>query len=318
MRKILDRTIGGAAVLACLLLVAMVVATFATIVLRPFGVLVSGHEEIATFAMVGMAFLGLPYAYRTGAHVRVETLLNRLSQRPGQGWTPGACWPPCVICAAFTYFAFWLVFNSYVFGDVSEGLLSIPRWIPQLPIVLGLVLFALALLDDLMILLQGGKASFEMPPRTRRNPGRISSNWGTMASATGMLALLLLLFGLLASGSGSGLRLGAVGLSGFSPWGEPSAGSLVATALWSSINSWPLTAMPLFLLMGELLFRTRLADDMFRGLSPWVAGSLAACFTSTSSAAAFSRQSSARPACARRPSAVCRSLSSSARATTSA
>ena len=76
MRKILDLAIGAAALLACLLLVAMVMVTFATIVLRPFQVLVSGHEEIATFAMVGMAFLGLPYTYRTGAHVRVETLLN--------------------------------------------------------------------------------------------------------------------------------------------------------------------------------------------------------------------------------------------------
>ncbi len=65
--------------------------------------------------------------------------------------------------------------------------------------------------------------------------------------------------------------MGAVGLIGLLLLGGPSAGSLVATSLWSSMDSWPLTAMPLFLLMGEILFRTRLADDMFRGLSPWVA-----------------------------------------------
>ena len=92
-----------------------------------------------------------------------------------------------------------------------------------------------------------------------------------MESGTGVLALLLLLFGLLASGIWIGFALGAVGLVGLLALGGANAGSLVATALWSSINSWPLTAMPLFLLMGELLFRTRLADDMFRGLSPWVA-----------------------------------------------
>lgn len=92
-----------------------------------------------------------------------------------------------------------------------------------------------------------------------------------MELGTGALALLLLLFGLLASGIWIGFALGAVGLVGLLALGGANAGSLVATALWSSINSWPLTAMPLFLLMGELLFRTRLADDMFRGLSPWVA-----------------------------------------------
>ncbi len=162
MRKILELLIGGAALLACLLLATMVAVTFATIVLRPFGVLVSGHEEIATFAMVGMAFLGLPYAYRTGAHVRVETLLNRLSQRTRARLEMWCVFAAFVICVAFTYYAFWLVLNSYVFGDVSEGLLAIPRWIPQLPIVLGLALFALALIDDFIVLLQGGKASFEI------------------------------------------------------------------------------------------------------------------------------------------------------------
>jgi TRAP-type C4-dicarboxylate transport system permease small subunit len=162
MRRMLDLLIGGAALLACLLLATMVVVTFATIALRPFGILVSGHEEIATFAMVGMAFLGLPYAYRTGAHVRVETLLNRFSQRT-RAWLELWCvLVAFIICTAFAYYAFWLVLDSYIFGDVSEGLLAIPRWIPQLPIVLGLALFALALVDDFIVLVQGGKASFEI------------------------------------------------------------------------------------------------------------------------------------------------------------
>jgi TRAP-type C4-dicarboxylate transport system permease small subunit len=45
---------------------------------------------------------------------------------------------------------------------VSEGLLAIPRWIPQLPIVIGLALFALALVEDFLVLWRGGKASFEV------------------------------------------------------------------------------------------------------------------------------------------------------------
>lgn len=162
MRKILDLTIGAAAFLACLLLATMVVVTFATIALRPFEVLIPGHEEIATFAMVGMAFLGLPYAYRTGAHVRVETLLNQLSQQNRARMDRWCVLAAFVICVAFAYYAFWLVLDSYVFGDVSEGLLAIPRWIPQLPILLGLTLFGLALIDDFLVLVRGGKASFEI------------------------------------------------------------------------------------------------------------------------------------------------------------
>ncbi|WP_112323664.1 TRAP transporter large permease [Oceanibium sediminis] len=90
---------------------------------------------------------------------------------------------------------------------------------------------------------------------------------GTDIIIIGLLVVLLLL---LASGFWVGLTLGAVGLAGLFLLGGESAASLTGTALWSSINSWPLTAMPLFLFMGEILFRARLADDMFQGLTPWM------------------------------------------------
>ncbi len=49
------------------------------------------------------------------------------------------------------------------------------------------------------------------------------------------------------------------------------AGKLMATTVWGSSASWALTALPLFIWMGEILFRTRIAQDMFRGLAPWMA-----------------------------------------------
>jgi C4-dicarboxylate transporter DctM subunit len=51
--------------------------------------------------------------------------------------------------------------------------------------------------------------------------------------------------------------------------GSP-AGPLMATTVWGSSASWALTALPLFIWMGEILFRTRVSEDMFRGLAPWV------------------------------------------------
>ena len=44
----------------------------------------------------------------------------------------------------------------------------------------------------------------------------------------------------------------------------------MAVTVWGSSSSWTLTALPLFVWMGEILFRTRLSADMFKGLSPWV------------------------------------------------
>jgi tripartite ATP-independent transporter DctM subunit len=49
------------------------------------------------------------------------------------------------------------------------------------------------------------------------------------------------------------------------------AGDAMITTIWTASSSWALTALPLFIWMGEILFRTRLSEDMFRGLSPWLA-----------------------------------------------
>jgi tripartite ATP-independent transporter DctM subunit len=91
-----------------------------------------------------------------------------------------------------------------------------------------------------------------------------------MGAETIIVILMLVLLALLASGLWVGLTLGVVGAAGLYILGGESGASLVGGALWSGINSWPLTAMPLFLLMGEILFRTRLADGMFHGLSSWM------------------------------------------------
>ncbi len=48
------------------------------------------------------------------------------------------------------------------------------------------------------------------------------------------------------------------------------AGSVLATTIWGNSASWTLAALPLFIWMGEILFRTKLSEEMFRGLAPWL------------------------------------------------
>src|SRR6187402_2582980 len=83
--------------------------------------------------------------------------------------------------------------------------------------------------------------------------------------------LLLLLAALLAGGVWIALALMATGYVGmqFVGGGIP-AGPVLATTIWGNSASWTLAALPLFIWMGEILFRTRLSEEMFRGLSPWL------------------------------------------------
>ena len=84
------------------------------------------------------------------------------------------------------------------------------------------------------------------------------------------LTLIVLLFVVLGSGLWIGLSLLAVAVFAMEFLTTRPAGDSMALTVWGSTSSWTLTALPLFIWMGEILFRTRLSNDMFRGLSPWV------------------------------------------------
>ena len=83
---------------------------------------------------------------------------------------------------------------------------------------------------------------------------------------------LFTLFLLLGTGVWVGLALLGVALVGMDLFTLRPAGDTMITTIWTSSSSWSLTALPLFIWMGEILYRTRLSEDMFRGLAPWMAG----------------------------------------------
>ena len=86
----------------------------------------------------------------------------------------------------------------------------------------------------------------------------------------GITALLILsLFALLGSGVWIGLTLTGVAWIGMQLFSARPAGDAMAVTIWGSASSWTLTALPLFVWMGEILFRTRLSESMYRGQAPW-------------------------------------------------
>ena len=74
----------------------------------------------------------------------------------------------------------------------------------------------------------------------------------------------------LGSGLWIGLSLLGVAVVAMQFFTERPVGDAMVLTIWGSTTSWTLTALPLFLWMGEILFRSRLAEGMFRGLAPWL------------------------------------------------
>lgn len=84
------------------------------------------------------------------------------------------------------------------------------------------------------------------------------------------LVFLFVLFFLLGTGVWVGLALLGTAFIGMELFTTRPVGDTMFTAVWSGASSWSLTALPMFIWMGEILFRTRLSEDMFKGLAPWM------------------------------------------------
>src|SRR5689334_24354056 len=84
------------------------------------------------------------------------------------------------------------------------------------------------------------------------------------------IVLLTVMIAILASGVWIAVALGLVGFVAMALTTSVPLGTVLATTTWSASASWTLAALPLFIWMGEILFRTKLSEEMFRGLAPWV------------------------------------------------
>jgi len=82
--------------------------------------------------------------------------------------------------------------------------------------------------------------------------------------------LIVLLIAILASGFWIGLALLGVAVFAMEVFTSRPVGDSMVFTIWGSTSSWTLTALPLFLWMGEILFRSRLTADLFTGLAPWL------------------------------------------------
>jgi len=137
---------------ACLVLIATGVVL--EIVLRIFGKSLPGIIELATFALVGASFLALAHTFRHNVHIRITMIIGRFppnKRRYAEIW---ALTVSLVISVWLTYYCIMLAWDAYEFNDKSDGLLSIPLWIPQGTMVVGIGLLTLSLLEELIKVLR--------------------------------------------------------------------------------------------------------------------------------------------------------------------
>ncbi|GAA4228562.1 tripartite ATP-independent transporter DctM subunit [Sagittula marina] len=292
MRQTFDRIYTLSRLGASLSLIAILCLVVAQMVSRWLGVLFPGGANYAGYAMAAASFLALADTFRHNEHIRVGMVIER-SGRWRRGFEIWCYTVGAVIALFFAWYAVETPFLSHKINDVSQGQDGTPLWIPQLAMAAGAVLLAIAMLDSLLSILFRDGLGVDAPTKPMLQDALKSIKPRLMLFALSALVIyaavtlmtgfdrdavglkigvfLFVLFFLLGSGLWVGLALMGVaymGMIGFTP---RNPGSSMSITVWTSASSWTLTSLPLFIWMGEILYRTRLSEDMFKGLAPWLA-----------------------------------------------
>lgn len=164
MRRLLDGLYSAAGYLAALCLFCVFALMMIMAVGREFRLNVPAGDDFASWLMAAMSFLGLAHTFKRGEMIRVGLLLERLSGRTKQVAEAIAHGVGVIALSYFTYAFVRFVHDSWKFKDMSTGTVSVPLWIPQMALVIGLLILTIAMLDELIHVLCGNNPSYEKPP----------------------------------------------------------------------------------------------------------------------------------------------------------
>jgi len=167
LRRLLDGlyAASGAAAAVCLGSIAAVMLAQAG--MRAAGLLFRGADDIVAWLCAASAFLALGYTFRHGDLVRVSLILDRLPPRSRHRAEIACLGSALVVVGYIAWATASFVYESWRLGELAQGLIRIPIWIPQTSLVLGAFILAVAVLDELVVVLRGGKPSYRIAEEER-------------------------------------------------------------------------------------------------------------------------------------------------------
>ena len=168
MRKFLEWLYTGSGVLAGIFLILIAVLSLAQISGRMLGFDAYSFDDFAGFCMAASSFLGLAHTYRRNEHIRVALLIDRFHGRTRRALETLCLGASAFLICFFAWYATDMAWTSHVINDVSQGLVAVPLWLPQSGMALGLIIMAIALIDDLIVLVAGGTPSYLAAEKSKK------------------------------------------------------------------------------------------------------------------------------------------------------
>jgi TRAP-type C4-dicarboxylate transport system permease small subunit len=163
MRRALDGVYAASAVLAAFFMVVMTALVVLQIVARLIGTQIPSADDFARLSMAASAFLGLAFALRTGAHIRVTLLLDKLPPGPRHAFEIACLVLATAVSAWFAWSTGVMAYDSWRFVEYTIGQIPLPKWIPIAGMTLGIALVAIGFLEDLVDVLCRRTPSYQRP-----------------------------------------------------------------------------------------------------------------------------------------------------------
>lgn len=132
IRAALERLYLFAGYLAGLFMIVIFVLMMILSAGRPLGINVPAGDDLVSWCMAAMAFLGLAHTFRHGEMIRVGLLIDRVTGRPRRVIEITALTIGCGFIGFFAWNAAVMTYDSWRFHDMAQGVLAVPLWIPQL------------------------------------------------------------------------------------------------------------------------------------------------------------------------------------------
>jgi TRAP-type C4-dicarboxylate transport system permease small subunit len=174
MRRFLDRlyAASGALAAACVFLICALMLAQATA--RGLGGQIRGTDDIVSWLCAASAFFALGHTFRHGELVRVGLWIDKLSPPARRVAELVALSVTTVFVCYMAWAVARFVYESWKFNEVAQGLIKVPIWIPQMTFAIGVLIFLIAVVDELILVIRNQKPAYQLAEEAKRASGDFS------------------------------------------------------------------------------------------------------------------------------------------------
>jgi len=176
VKRFLALLYDAAGYLAAFFVFGIFAVMIAQTAMREFGMKTSGADDLTKWFSAAAAFLAMAHAFRHGDFVRVTLLVEHVGPRARRVLEIASLAVGAAFCG---YLAFWATrstYESWLYKDMSDGVIAVALWIPQLAFVIGTVLLAVAVLEQLVVVVRGAKPAYVEAVEERHARGDFSED----------------------------------------------------------------------------------------------------------------------------------------------